>query len=207
LELETKTKGPSLEKKDSTKPKGVVAAVRFYEKHNRKRIREENKGIDPRGIHKKVSEEWAALDAAGRTPFKHMHEEDKKRFAMEKETYCRSNPNTESKDPTNKPKGVVSAYSFWCRRSQKKHGEKWTALDSAAKSLYVHMHEEDKKRHIMEMVAYQNAFLIFMSEAQPRTNYGRKRVPLPTWDQQQMWQRMGSTRCNGQEKVRVRGMQ
>ena len=54
----------------------------------------------------------------------------------------------ESKDPTTKPKGVVSAYSFWRRRGQKKLGEKWTGLDSAAKSPYVHMHEEDKKRHI-----------------------------------------------------------
>ena len=72
------------------------------------------------------------------------------------------------KDPTIKPKGVVSAYSFWLRSGQRKLGEKWTALDSAAKSPYVHMHEEDKKRHIMEMVAYQNAFLIFMKHNRER---------------------------------------
>jgi hypothetical protein len=66
-----------------------------------------------------------------------------------KETYTRSNPNTESKDSATKPEGVVSAYSFRSRWGQKKLGEKWTALDSAAKSPYVHMHEEDKKRHIM----------------------------------------------------------
>ena len=79
--LETKTKGPSLESKDPiNKPKGVVPAVHFYEKHNRKRIKEENEGIDTRGITKKAYAEWAALDATGRTPFKLMHEEDKKRF-------------------------------------------------------------------------------------------------------------------------------
>ena len=90
--LETKTKGPSLESKDPiNKPKGVVSAVSFYEKHIRKRINKENNGIDTRGFHKKANEEWAALDATGRTPFKLMHEEDKKRFEKEMNTYHRHN--------------------------------------------------------------------------------------------------------------------
>ena len=90
--LETKTKGPSLESKDPTnKPKGVVSAVHFYSMHNRQRIRGENEGISYRGIEKKVNEEWAALDATGRAPFMHMHEEDKKRIAMEMVTDRRHN--------------------------------------------------------------------------------------------------------------------
>ena len=73
-----------MESKDPTnKPKGVVSAVDFYMKNNRQRIRGENEGIGCRGIRKKAFEEWAALDATGRAPFMHMHEEDKKRFAME----------------------------------------------------------------------------------------------------------------------------
>ena len=75
--LETKTKGPSLESKDPiNKPKGVVSAYNFYRMHNRKRIIKENEGIDSRGTAKKAREEWAAVDATGRTPFKLMHEED-----------------------------------------------------------------------------------------------------------------------------------
>ena len=97
--LETKTKGPSLESKDpTTKPKGVVSAVHFYRLHNRKRMRETKKGINSHGIEKKANEEWAALDATGRAPFKHMHEEDKKRFAMEMKTYCRHNHMNENED-------------------------------------------------------------------------------------------------------------
>ncbi len=69
----------------------LPCAVRFYEMHNRKRIRGENKGIDSHGISKKANEEWAALDATGRTPFKHMHEDDKKRFEKEMETFHRHN--------------------------------------------------------------------------------------------------------------------
>ncbi len=171
-----------MESKDPiNKPKGVVSAMHFYRKHTWTRIKEENKGIDSRAISKKANEEWATLDATGRTPFKLMHEEDKKRFAMEMATDRRhnhmdenenednrSNPNTESKHPTTKPKGFVSAYSFWCRCGQKKLGKKWTALDSAAKSPYVHMHVEDEKRHSIEMVAYQNAFLIFMKHNRER---------------------------------------
>ncbi len=80
---------PNTESKDpTTKPKGVVSAAHFYEMHNRKRIRG---GIDSHGISKKASEEWAALDATGGTPFKHMRVEDKKRFAMEMVTYRRHN--------------------------------------------------------------------------------------------------------------------
>ena len=97
--LETKTKGPSLESKDPTnKPKGVVPPVRFYEMHNRNRIRGENKGIDSREITKKANEEWAALDATGRASFKHMHEEDKMRFAMEMATDRRHNHMDENED-------------------------------------------------------------------------------------------------------------
>ncbi len=97
--LETKTKGPSLESKDPiNKPKGVVSAVHFYEMHNRKRIKGENKGIDSLGISKKANEEWAALDATGRTPFKYMHEEDKMRFAMEMATDRRHNHMDENED-------------------------------------------------------------------------------------------------------------
>ncbi len=88
-----------MESKDpTTKPKNVVCAVHFYEMHNRKRIKGENKGIDSREISKKASKEWATLDAAGKTPFKHMHEEDKKRFAMEMETYRRHNHMDENED-------------------------------------------------------------------------------------------------------------
>ena len=90
--LETKTKGPSLESKDPiNKPKGVVSAVDFYKMHNRKRINKENEGIDSRGTAKKAREEWAAVDATGRTPFKLMHEEDKNRFEKEMIDYHRHN--------------------------------------------------------------------------------------------------------------------
>jgi hypothetical protein len=73
----------------------------------------------------------------------------------------------EKKDPT-KPKGVLSAYNFWPGRCQKEHGEVWATLDAAGKSLYVHMHEEDKKRFAMEMEAYHNAFLIFVKHNRER---------------------------------------
>ena len=97
--LETKTQGPSLESKDPTnKPKGVVSAVHFYRLHNRKRIKGKKKDIDSHGISKKANEERAALDATGRAPFKHMHEEDKKRFAMEMVTDRRHNHMDENED-------------------------------------------------------------------------------------------------------------
>ena len=90
--LETKTKGPSLESKDPiNKPKGVVLAVHFYRMHTWTRIKEENEGINSSAISKKANEEWAALDATGRTPFKLMHEEDKKRFEKEMSAYHRHN--------------------------------------------------------------------------------------------------------------------
>ena len=81
-----------MESKDPiNKPKGVVPAMHFYRKHTWTRIREENEGINSRGIVKKAYAEWAALDATGRTPFKLMHEEDKKRFEKEMNTYHRHN--------------------------------------------------------------------------------------------------------------------
>ncbi len=82
----------------TNKPKGVVPAVPFYSMHNRQRIRGGNEGIGYRGITKKVNEEWAALDATGRAPFKHMHGEDKKRFAMEMATCQRHNHMDENED-------------------------------------------------------------------------------------------------------------
>ena len=90
LELGTKTEGSIKEKKDPTKPKGVLSINSFYDKHN-KRIREENTTIDCRGITKKCAEEYAALDAAGKAMYTDMYEKDKKRFAMEMKTYYRHN--------------------------------------------------------------------------------------------------------------------
>ena len=89
-----------MQSKDPTnKPKGVVPAVDFYVKHYRQRIKKgENKGIDYRVISKKAREEWAALDATGRAPFMHMHEEDKKRFAMEMVTDRRHNHMDKNED-------------------------------------------------------------------------------------------------------------
>ncbi len=88
-----------MESEDPTnKPKGVVSAGEFYTMHNRQRIRGKNEGIDYRGVTNKAREEWAALDATGRAPFMHMHEEDKKRFAMEMVTYRRHNHMDENED-------------------------------------------------------------------------------------------------------------
>ncbi len=46
LELGSKTKGPSKENQDPTKPKGVRSAFNIFNVQNMKRIRDENKGID-----------------------------------------------------------------------------------------------------------------------------------------------------------------
>jgi hypothetical protein len=68
--------GPSKEKKGLTHPK---------EKHNKKRLREENSDLNKDEIRKKVSAEWAALDSEGRARYVQEHEEDKKGYAMEME--------------------------------------------------------------------------------------------------------------------------
>ena len=88
-----------MESKDPiNKPKGVVPAMRFYRMHTWTRIKEENEGINYSAILKKANAEWAALGATGRTPFKLMHEEDKKRFAMEMATDRRHNHMVENEN-------------------------------------------------------------------------------------------------------------
>jgi hypothetical protein len=79
--------GPSKEKKGLTQPKGILQAHKLYEKHNKKRLREENSDLDCFEIRKKVSAEWAALDSEGRARYVQEHEEDKKGYAMEMGAY------------------------------------------------------------------------------------------------------------------------
>jgi hypothetical protein len=83
------------ERKNTSKPKGVVPAYGFFYREKRERIREKNRNLDSDGVKKKCQEEWMALDHAGRKKYTDLHAEDKKRRTKETVAYLNNGDKNE----------------------------------------------------------------------------------------------------------------
>jgi len=157
LELLGRQDVKKTKKKDENKPKRPITSFFIFSNENRKKVAQNNKGVAPTGISKKLGEMWENLDPEEKEPFETEAKEYSQIYKKEKEQYDKE---------TKGPKRGRSAYIFFCMDKYKEEDIK--ALESrervktAAKLWkktkgnekerlpYILLAEKDKERYVRE---------------------------------------------------------
>jgi hypothetical protein len=171
--VEKKLSHAKKEKRDPEAPMGAKNAFLFFSSEKRSEVKEQNIGMKPCDITKKLGEMWREMDDEDKEEFQHKAKEDKDRFNDEMGDYepkegfkC---PKKSPKKESLSPKRVRSSYIFFCCDKRQevtdkllsegkkktevltKLGKMWKELDDEDKKPYEKMVKNDKKRYESEM--------------------------------------------------------
>ena len=168
-----KPKAKTKAKKDPSKPKRARNAYIYFGMKIRAKVKDDNPDMNSKEITKELGRLWKECD--DKSEYVEQAEQDKVRFEEEMKTHTTEGEETTktdsktSKDPS-KPKGVRTAYNFFCKamRPQVKEGNPGMNSKEITKELgrlwkecddrteYEALNTEDKERHAKEMEEYES---------------------------------------------------
>jgi len=170
------TSSAKKEKRDPDAPKAAKNSFIFFCSEKRSEVKEENPGMKPSDITKKLGKMWREMDDEDKEEFQDKAKEDKERFNDEMGDYEPTDgfkcPKKSPKKESLSPKRGRSSYIFFCSNKRqevtdklvsegkkktevlKKLGEMWRELDEDDKEPYEKLAKKDKKRYENEMKAF-----------------------------------------------------
>jgi len=171
-------------KKEKKGPKRALSAYMFFCKAKRSDTKESNPKASFAEIGKMLGDQWQKMDEDEKKPFAKQNEKDKERYAKEKAEFPeeddadddggskkkKTKTGKKKKDP-DAPKNAKSAYMFFCVDERKRlkeadpglsfaevgtqMGANWKALTDDAKTPYVQLNKDAKKKHAAEKEKYE----------------------------------------------------